>query len=84
MTEYLIENKYKGTRSKPRLKDKQEKKARTSKIYAEQRRYPRLDPEIQFIRERDTKTGWDTRHLPASCYGPGVSLYLLHEDTGHP
>ena len=74
MTEHLIETKYKDKRSKPRLKGKQEKEARTSKIYAEKHRYPRL--EILLHRERDTETGWNTRHLPASsreaehnCYG---------------
>ena len=60
---HLIETKYKGMRSKPRLKEKQGKEVRTSKIYAEKHRYPRLDTEIQIHRERDTGTGWDTRHL---------------------
>ena len=53
-------------RSKPRLKEKQGKEARTSKIYAEKHRYSRRDTEIQLHRGRDTETGWGTGHLPAS------------------
>ena len=75
MTEHLIKTKYKGMRSKPRLKEKQGKEARTSKIYAEKHRYSRLDTEIQLHRERDTETGWDTRHLPALSRAPEHNCY---------
>ena len=43
MTEHLIETKYKGMGFKPRLKEKQGKEARTSKIHAEKHRYRRRD-----------------------------------------
>ena len=73
---YISETKYKDMRSQPRLKEKQGKEVRTSKIIAEKHRYPRLDTVIQLHSERDTETGWDTRHLPAlsreaerNCYG---------------
>ena len=72
MTEHLIETKYKGMRSKPRLKEKQGKEVRTSITDAVKHRYPMRDTEIKLHRERDT----DTRRLPASsreaehnCYG---------------
>ena len=66
MTEHFIETKYKYMRPKPTLRKKQGKEARTSKIYVEKHRYPRLDTLIQLHSERDTKTGWETRHLPES------------------
>ena len=73
---YISETKYKDMRSQPRLKEKQGKEVRTSKIIAEKHRYPRLDTVIQLHSEMDTETGWDTGHLPAlsreaehNCYG---------------
>ena len=51
-------------RSQPRLKEKQGKEVRTSKIIAEKHGYPRLDTVNQVHSERDTETCWDTRHLP--------------------
>ena len=67
-------------RSQPRLKEKQGKDVRTSKIIAEKHRYPRLDTVIQLHRERDTNTSWDNRHLPAlsreaeyNCYGRKIN-----------
>ena len=71
-----LKTKYKDMRSQPRLKEKQGKEVRTSKIITEKHRYPRLDTVIQLHREMDTEIGWDTRHLPAlsreaehNCYG---------------
>ena len=73
---YISETKYKDMRSQPGLKEKQGKEVRTSKIIAEKHRYPRLGTVILLHSERDTETGWDTRHLPAlsreaehNCYG---------------
>ena len=90
MTEHRIETKYKGMRSKPRLKEKQGKEVRTSKMYAEKHKYPRRDTEIQLHRERDTETSWDTRHLPASsreaehnCYGRKTSHQKAGYRDGH-
>ena len=53
-------------RAKPRLKEKQGKEARTSKIDGEKHRCSRLDTMIQLHGGRDTETGWDTGHLPGS------------------
>ena len=64
MTEHFIETKDKSMRSKPRLKEKQGKKARTSKIFAD-KKIPQAEHGDPTPQEKDTKTGWDTKNLPA-------------------